>query len=130
MHTIRLRYSLTLPAASPFDVKRNVTILRACEGHHRCEIDGAGLRNAVAGQFASVHITCRDEFSNQLSASSIQGSGKWKMAAKAVGGVGFIRNLLSDLRDDDGGAGGEGGGGGGGGGDGGEGGGGDGGGGE
>ena len=40
----------------------------------KCEIAGAGLRNALAGQSACVYITCKDNFSNQLSANSIQGN--------------------------------------------------------
>ena len=41
----------------------------------KCEISGGGLKTALAGHAAQVHITCKDRFSNPLSADSLgQGS--------------------------------------------------------
>jgi hypothetical protein len=39
----------------------------------RCEIDGKGLKTALAGQAAIVSIACKDQFANKLSGSSLQG---------------------------------------------------------
>ena len=39
----------------------------------QCEISGDGLKTALAGQAATVQITCRDRFSNPLNADSLQG---------------------------------------------------------
>ena len=39
----------------------------------KCEITGAGLKTALAGQAASVSIICKDRFSNSLSSESLQG---------------------------------------------------------
>ena len=40
----------------------------------KCEISGGGLKTALAGQAARVYITCKDRFSNPLSADSLQGN--------------------------------------------------------
>lgn len=39
----------------------------------KCEISGAGLKDALAGQEAMVYITCKDRFDNLLSKDSLQG---------------------------------------------------------
>jgi hypothetical protein len=39
----------------------------------KCEIAGAGLQDALAGQAAMVYITCKDRFDNLLNKDSLQG---------------------------------------------------------
>jgi len=40
----------------------------------KCEINGGGLKTALAGQAAAVQITCKDRFGNPLSTDSLSGN--------------------------------------------------------